>query len=81
MYGYSGDPKFEPMSPWGYFWLSVLYTIPIVGLVFLIIFSISSANINRRSFSRSFFCSYVLLLIILLILFLTGGLAALLSGF
>jgi len=81
MYGYSGDPKFEPMSPWGYFWLSVLYAIPIVGFVFLIVFSCSSANINRRSFSRSFFCTYILLFIIILILALTGGLAVLLKRF
>ncbi len=63
-YGYEGDPRFAPLSPWAYFGLSLLFSVPIVGFVFLIIFSASSANINRRSFARSYWIIFVIELII-----------------
>ena len=48
--------KYKPMSGWKYMWYSLLFMIPVVGLVFLIIFSVKDTNINRRSFARSYFC-------------------------
>ncbi len=64
--------KYKPLSPWQYFGLTILYQIPIVGVVFLIIFSISKVNINRRNFSRSFFCVIVVEIIVLAVLFAFG---------
>ena len=69
--------ELQPMSPWKYFWLSVLYSIPVLGFIFLIVHSISSANINRKNFALSHFCILVLVAIVVLILVLTGGLATL----
>ena len=67
----------RPLSPWAYFGLSLLYSVPIVGFIFLIIFSISRANINRRNFTRSYWCSLiivgVILLIALVIAIITGA--------
>lgn len=63
----------EPLSPWAYFGLSILFNIPVVGFVFLIIFSCSRANINRRNFARSYWCVYVLLGIVLAIMAIAGG--------
>ena len=67
----------RPLSPWAYFGLSLLYSVPIVGFIFLIIFSISRANINRRNFTRSYWCSLiivgVILLIVLVIAIITGA--------
>ena len=71
--------ELQPLSPWKYFWLSILYTIPVIGFIFLIVHSISSANINRKNFALSHFCVLVLVAIIVLILVLTGGLASLAS--
>ena len=59
--------KFKPLSPWSYFGLAILYTIPVVGLVFLLIHTFSEKNINRRNFARSYWCWIVLLLIFLAI--------------
>ena len=73
--------KYQPLSPWGYFWLQILFNIPVVGFVFLIIFSISGSNINRRNFARSYFCVYVIILIIIVIAMATGSLGALSSLF
>ena len=63
-YDYNGPERFRPLSPWAYFGYSLLFSIPLIGFIFLIIFALSDTNINRRSFARSFFCGLVLLLIL-----------------
>ena len=63
----------EPLSPWAYFGLSLLFNIPVVGFVFLIVFRCSRANINRRNFARSYWCIYVLIAIVLFIMAIAGG--------
>lgn len=63
----------QPLSPWAYFGLSLLFNIPVVGFVFLIVFSCSRANINRRNFARSYWCIYLLLAVILAIMAVCGG--------
>lgn len=68
--------KYRPIGAWAYFGLSILYSVPIIGFIFLIIHSLSSANVNRRSFARSFFCIVVICLIIAGITALCGGFAA-----
>lgn len=62
--------QYKPIGAWGYFGLSILFSIPIVGLVFLIIFSFSNGNINRRNYARSFFCGMLVALIFIVILVL-----------
>lgn len=58
---YNGPDFFKPLSPWAYFGLSILFSLPVVGFIFLIIFSVSDANINRRNFARSYWCIYVII--------------------
>lgn len=58
---YNGPDVFKPLSPWTYFGLSILFSLPVVGFIFLIIFSVSDANINRRNFARSYWCIYVII--------------------
>lgn len=57
--------RFRPLSAWAYVGYTLLFAIPIVGFVFLIVFSCSSANINRRSYARSYWCYLILSLIII----------------
>lgn len=64
------DPRYEPISAWGYVGYQILFAIPVIGWLFLIIFACSNSNINRRSFARSYFC-------VLVIVLLLGGLIAL----
>ena len=70
--------KFKPIGMWQYFWLDVLFAVPIVGFVFLIIFAVGGGgNVNRKYFARSKFCMLILVLIIAAIVvaiaFATGG--------
>ena len=62
------DPNYKPISMWGYFGYEILFTIPIIGLILLIIFSVGgTSNVNLRNFARSFFCVYILLIIVAVI--------------
>ena len=71
--------KYAPLSPWAYFGLEMLFNIPVLGFVFLVVFSLSSGNINRRNFARSHFCVLVILLVIALIVVLIAGGSGLLT--
>ena len=58
-------PQYQPLGAWGFFWLQVLFSLPVVGFVFLIIFSFSNGNLSRRNFARSYWCGYLIAGIIL----------------
>lgn len=74
-YQYDGRPEYKPMSPWGYIGLTILYAIPVIGFIFLIIFSFHDGNINRRNFTRSYWCW----LLVFVLLFLALAIFALVS--
>ena len=49
--------KYQPLSPWAFFGLSILFSIPVVGFIFLIVFSFNDSNLCRRNFARSYWCA------------------------
>ena len=53
--------QFRVLSPWAYFGLQILYSVPVVGFIFLLIHTFSDGNLNRRSFARSYWCSLLIL--------------------
>ena len=57
---------YRPLSPWAYFGLSILYSVPVIGWIFLIAHALASRNINKRNYARSFFCIYILAAIVIL---------------
>ncbi len=71
--------KYRPLSAWAYWGLTILFSVPVVGFIFLIIFAFNGSNINRRSFARSYFCVLILAAIIIAVFCVTGY-AALLAG-
>lgn len=72
--------KYRPLGAWAYFGLTILFSIPIVGFIFLIIFACSGSNINRRSFARSYFCGLIIVLVLLVVVIIVaGGFDAILS--
>ena len=72
-YGYEGSEQYRPLSPWAYFWYSVLFLIPVIGFIALLVFTFSSTNINRRNFARAYWCALLIAIIIALII---AGLSA-----
>lgn len=72
--------QYRPLGAWSYFGLQLLFSIPIVGFVFLIVFSFSRGNLNRRSFARSYWCWWIIAgALIILMLILGVGLTGLMK--
>lgn len=77
--------QYRPLGAWSYFGLQLLFSIPIIGFIFLIIFSCKKSNINRRNFARSYWCGLIIVAaifaILLIISLITGaGIFAMRSG-
>ena len=62
-YGYDGPAQFRPLSPWAYFGYTLLFAIPLVGLIVLVVLCFNDSNINRRNFARSFFIGLLIAVI------------------
>lgn len=45
--------RLSPLSPWAYLGYGLLFTLPVVGLVLMIVFALSDGNINRRNYARA----------------------------
>lgn len=64
--------QYKPIGAWGYVGYSLLFSIPIVGLICLLIFSFNDSNLNRRSYARSYWCALLLVFIIAIALVAIG---------
>ena len=64
------EEKYRPISAWGYLLYDLLFFIPVVGLVFAIIFSFNNKNINRRGYARHYLllCGIVLFLLVVVLI-------------
>lgn len=60
-------PENRPLGAWAYFGLQLLFSIPVVGFIFLIVFSCNGSNINRRNFARSYWCGLLIVAIVIAI--------------
>jgi hypothetical protein len=72
--------KYRPMTAWGYIWRNLLYSLPVLGWIFLIVHATSDKNIARRSYARSFLLLYLILIIVSFVLGLLIGLGVLDAG-
>ncbi|MCR4688380.1 MAG: hypothetical protein K5745_02405 [Saccharofermentans sp.] len=55
----------RPISMWGYFGYELLFSIPLIGLICLIVFAFGgTGNVNVKNFARSYFCCLILVVII-----------------
>ena len=73
----------RPLSPWAYYGLQLLFSIPLVGFICLIVFSLNNGNIHRRNFARSYWCNLIvsvaIVILVIILLAATGAGTALLS--
>ena len=53
--------KYRPLGAWAYFGYNLLFAIPLIGFIFLLIFSFDNNHLVRRSYARSFFCMLLIL--------------------
>ena len=77
--------RYKPLNPWAYVGYALLYSIPIVGFIFLIVNSTGAArNLNKRNFARSYWAWLAVIatvaVIVMIVLAATGAsIGALLS--
>lgn len=65
--------EYRPISMWGYFGYEILFSIPVVGFIFLVVFALGGTrNVNKKNFARSYFCFLIIFVIIMAILVATG---------
>ncbi len=70
---------YRPISMWGYFGYELLFSIPCIGFILLIVFSVGGTkNVNLRNFARSYFC-FLIVLLILAAIFAVSGIGALIG--
>jgi drug/metabolite transporter (DMT)-like permease len=61
--------EYRPISAWGYVGYSLLYSIPVIGLIFLLVHTFSNKKINRRNYARSYWCWLIIALLIMAVFF------------
>lgn len=67
--------EYKPLNPWLYVCYDLLFSIPLVGLVCIIVFSCSSSgNKNLRSYALSKLC-WALISVVLCVLLIAVGVA------
>lgn len=78
------DPTLDytPLSMWVYLGYQILFSIPCVGFIFLLVFSLGGTkNINLRNFARSYFCFLLVLIVFSLLLGSCGLVGTALSSY
>jgi len=60
--------EYKPISAWGYFGYNILFSIPLVGFIFMLIYSLGGTkNKNLKNFARSQFIWLIIMIIIAVI--------------
>ncbi len=62
---YKMPPKWRPLGAWAILGYNILFMLPVIGLICIIIFSISSGNISRRSLARSYLLVFLISVILI----------------
>ena len=64
--------QYRPLGAWAHFGYRLLFSIPLLGFICLVIFSLDNSNINRRNLARSYFCGLVIVAVIVVALLVSG---------
>lgn len=68
--------NYKPISAWGYVGYQLLFSLPIIGIIMLLVFAFGDGNVNLKNFARSyllFLLIGIILSAIVLILFAAFG--------
>ncbi len=71
---------YEPISMWGYFLYEILFSIPVLGWIFVIIFALTAQNHNLKNFARSQFCLWIIWLVFFVIAAFSGLMASMFNA-
>ena len=66
--------EYKPITPLGYVGYQLLFSIPIIGFIFLIIFAVGGTNnVNVKNFARSYFVIMLIAFVLIFILVFLFG--------
>lgn len=68
----SSQTENKTLGAWAFFGYSILFIIPIIGLICNLIFCFNSSNITRRNYARSYWCWYVIIAIAAIVIIASG---------
>lgn len=63
------DGKYKPLGAWAYWGLSLLYTIPLIGWIFALVFAVSDKNIHRRNHARAYWIGVLIAAVLVAIFY------------
>lgn len=67
-------PEYKPISMWGYFGYQLLFSIPLIGIILLLVFSFGGTqNHNLKNYARSYFCYILIMSVLFAVIFVTAG--------
>lgn len=69
--------EYKPISMWGYVGYFVLFSLPLVGIIMLIIYAVSSTNRNLKNYSRAMIIWIVICFAIFILFYILVGAALL----
>ena len=77
--------EYKPVNMWGYYGLSILLKLPIIGFICTFIFAFAPKNKNIKNYARSYFCAWIvsailIIITIALILFAGGAIISALNN-
>lgn len=59
--------SYKPIGMWGYLGYEILFSIPVIGMIFLLVFSLGGTkNVNLKNFARSYFCITIIYLVVII---------------
>lgn len=65
--------ELKPISPWGYVGYSILFMLPIIGLILLIVKAVSAPNINVKNYARGVLLCWAIMIVVGIILMIVFG--------
>lgn len=64
--------KYRPLGMWAFFGYTILFSLPIVGLILALVFAFNNNNVCRRNFARSYFCILIISIVLVFALAAMG---------
>ena len=58
----------KPISSWGYVGYSMLWSLPVLGIIFWLVACFSERKIGRRNFARSYVCMFIVSIIVCILM-------------
>ena len=74
--------EYTPITMWGYFGYSFLFSIPLIGFIITCVFAFGgTSNVNLKNYARSMFCWLIIFLVVFVICGIFGLAGAAFSAF